>query len=70
VRLRSLGEWNGHDDYVNASWLSVPGCAHRMLAAQGPLPATAGHFWQGVLEEDCPAIVMVTREREQNRVCR
>lgn len=48
--------------YINASFIKTPeeGAA-QFIATQGPLPHTFEDFWEMVLQNRCPAIVMLTR---------
>ncbi|XP_062021947.1 protein-tyrosine-phosphatase PTP1 isoform X2 [Rosa rugosa] len=49
--------------YINASYISA--CSSesisRFIATQGPLPHTYEDFWEMVLENHCPVVVMLTR---------
>ncbi len=56
--------------YINASWVqhTVSGAPLRYIATQGPLPDTALHFWQMVVEQASPAVVMVTNGIERGHV--
>ncbi|KNA12903.1 hypothetical protein SOVF_121400 [Spinacia oleracea] len=48
--------------YVNASFIKTPAeGAAQFIATQGPLPHTYEDFWEMVLQNRCPAIVMLTR---------
>ncbi|GBG74211.1 hypothetical protein CBR_g17924, partial [Chara braunii] len=38
------------------------------IATQGPLPPTVAHFWQMVKEQRCKAVIMLTKEIENNRI--
>lgn len=57
---------SGENDYVNANAISGLGTPSSTgyIATQAPLPATMAHFWQMIFEENCPLIVMLTREQE------
>ena len=68
VTLKTLGDFNDNNGYINASYMSVPGVWYRSISTQGPVESTAGHFWQMAYEEESPVIVMLTREIESNRV--
>ncbi|PIC45517.1 hypothetical protein B9Z55_005509 [Caenorhabditis nigoni] len=54
-------------DYINANF--VPGFSSRreFIAAQGPLPSTRDHFWQMTWEQQCPAIIALTKCVEKGR---
>jgi len=60
-----------HNDYVNASHvvMRVPGSdlTNRYIASQGPLHATAPHFWQMVWQQRSSLVVMLTTCVEQGR---
>ncbi len=62
VKLRDVPA--GENDYVNANAISGFGSHPGYIATQAPLPATMTHFWQMVYEDNCPVIVMLTREQE------
>ncbi len=47
---------------------TISGVPLRYIATQGPLPGTALHFWQLVVEAECPGIVMVTNVIEHGQV--
>ncbi|KAG6557699.1 hypothetical protein Mapa_000464 [Marchantia paleacea] len=54
---------NGHvNDYINASFIMDP--VHEKLpvyiATQGPLSSTTNDFWEMILQEHCPVIIMLT----------
>ena len=49
-------------DYINANFVKVNEVpSRRYILTQGPLPQTAGHFWQMVWEQKCPVIIMLNR---------
>ncbi|BBN13667.1 hypothetical protein MPTK1_6g05440 [Marchantia polymorpha subsp. ruderalis] len=55
---------NGHaSDYINASFIMDP--VHEKLpvyiATQGPLSSTTNDFWEMILQEHCPVIIMLTQ---------
>lgn len=62
VKLQDVGV--GENDYVNANSISGFGSHPGYIATQAPLPATMAQFWQMVYEDNCPVIVMLTREQE------
>lgn len=48
--------------YINASFIKTPvENSAQFIATQGPLPHTFEDFWEMVLQNRCPAIVMLTR---------
>ncbi|XP_021748703.1 protein-tyrosine-phosphatase PTP1-like [Chenopodium quinoa] len=48
--------------YINASFIKTPAeGAAQFIATQGPLSHTFEDFWEMVLQNRCPAIVMLTR---------
>ncbi|KAL7156023.1 hypothetical protein ABFS83_03G115200 [Erythranthe nasuta] len=52
--------------YINASFIKASEGVSQFIATQGPLPHTAGDFWEMVMQYHCPAIVMLTRLVENN----
>ncbi|GBG65160.1 hypothetical protein CBR_g49956 [Chara braunii] len=61
--------WNCSSDYINASYVREEKCPRLpvYIATQGPLRSTEVDFWQMVVENDCNAIVMLTKEFEGGR---
>lgn len=49
--------------YINASFISTSSSESisRFVATQGPLPHTYEDFWEMVLEQRCPVVIMLTR---------
>ncbi|KAM1686436.1 hypothetical protein FF1_034263 [Malus domestica] len=49
--------------YINASLITTSSSESisRFIATQGPLPHTYEDFWEMVLEQRCPVIIMLTR---------
>ncbi|CDS37423.1 tyrosine protein phosphatase non receptor type [Echinococcus multilocularis] len=53
-------------DYINANFVKVKEVpSRRYILTQGPLLQTAGHFWQMVVEQKCPVIIMLNRFTEK-----
>ncbi|XP_078576215.1 tyrosine-protein phosphatase non-receptor type 13-like isoform X2 [Branchiostoma floridae x Branchiostoma japonicum] len=57
-------------DYINASHVRIPvgSDTFHYIASQGPLPVTAGSFWQMVWEQRAEVIAMVTLDMEGGKV--
>ncbi|KXN70293.1 receptor/non-receptor type protein-tyrosine phosphatase, partial [Conidiobolus coronatus NRRL 28638] len=51
------------EDYINANFVEYPNVS-KYIAAQAPLPNTLGEFWQMIWEQQCPAIIVLTKEQE------
>ncbi|CAI2341886.1 unnamed protein product [Caenorhabditis sp. 36 PRJEB53466] len=66
VRLSNPNSIEG-GDYINANF--VPGFSSRreFIAAQGPLKDTCNDFWQMTWEQQCPAIIALTKCMEKGR---
>ncbi|KAF9908991.1 hypothetical protein EC991_009173 [Linnemannia zychae] len=58
----------GHDDYINASFLTPPLSRKSYIATQGPLPSTFQDFWKSAWEQNSRVVVMLTREQEMGRI--
>ncbi|KAI1318121.1 hypothetical protein EDD11_007173 [Mortierella claussenii] len=58
----------GHDDYINASFLTPQLSRKRYIATQGPLPSTFQDFWKTAWEQNSRVVVMLTREQEMGRI--
>ncbi|KAG0376546.1 hypothetical protein BGX24_007573 [Mortierella sp. AD032] len=58
----------GHDDYINASFLTPPLSRKSYIATQGPLPVTFQDFWKTAWEQNSRVVVMLTREQEMGRI--
>lgn len=41
---------------------------YQYIACQGPLPQTADHFWEMIMEQNVTAIAMVTQDVEGGKV--
>ncbi|XP_078658625.1 tyrosine-protein phosphatase non-receptor type 20-like [Branchiostoma floridae x Branchiostoma belcheri] len=57
-------------EYINASHVRIPvgSDMFHYIASQGPLPVTAGSFWQMVWEQRAEVIAMVTLDTEGGKV--
>ncbi|KAF9437879.1 hypothetical protein BGZ76_010756 [Entomortierella beljakovae] len=58
----------GHDDYINASFLTPILSKKSYIATQGPLPSTFQDFWKSTWEQNSRVVVMLTREQEMGRI--
>ncbi|KAM3238411.1 protein-tyrosine-phosphatase PTP1 isoform X1 [Capsicum annuum] len=47
--------------YVNASFIAISEGVSRFIATQGPLAHTFEDFWEMIIQQRCPVIVMLTR---------
>ncbi|KAJ8769715.1 hypothetical protein K2173_005361 [Erythroxylum novogranatense] len=47
--------------YINASYVKTSGDVSQFIATQGPLPHTFEDFWEMVVQNHSPAVVMLTR---------
>ncbi|CAD6191999.1 unnamed protein product [Caenorhabditis auriculariae] len=54
-------------DYINANFIPGFSSRHEFIAAQGPLPTTRDAFWQMTWEQQCPAIIALTKCVEKGR---
>merc|ERR1712137_389138 len=52
-------------DYINANFL---GPKQEFIASQAPMPETFDAFWQMIFQYRVPVIVILTKEREGNKV--
>uniref|UniRef100_A0A0N5AJB0 protein-tyrosine-phosphatase n=1 Tax=Syphacia muris TaxID=451379 RepID=A0A0N5AJB0_9BILA len=66
VKLMPSDDEEG-SDYLNASYIPGYNSRREFIAAQGPLPSTRDHFWRAVWEQQCPAIVALTKCVEKGR---
>lgn len=58
--------------YINASLITAEAnpseSVSRFIATQGPLPETFEDFWEMVLQNHCPAVIMLTRLVDHHRI--
>lgn len=66
VKIAEVEE--GHDDYINASFLTPLLSKKTYIATQGPLPSTFQDFWKATWEQNSRVVVMLTREQEMGRI--
>eukprot|EP00055_Hartaetosiga_balthica_P004278 m.10953 g.10953 ORF g.10953 m.10953 type:complete len:537 (+) comp3753_c0_seq1:82-1692(+) len=68
VKLQEVGKEIGAN-YINACFVDgqVPNSKKRYIASQGCMPATLGHFWQMIWEQNVYLVVMTTNEYENGR---
>uniref|UniRef100_A0A914XHA4 protein-tyrosine-phosphatase n=1 Tax=Plectus sambesii TaxID=2011161 RepID=A0A914XHA4_9BILA len=66
VKLVPVDDEDG-TDYINASYIPGFNSPREFIAAQGPLPSTRDHFWRMVWEQQCPAVVALTKCVEKGR---
>ena len=59
---------DGPSDYINSSLVDMKNAGRRYILSQGPLPATAGHFWQMVWEQNSKAVIMLNKIMEKGMV--
>eukprot|EP01112_Ceratiomyxa_fruticulosa_P013871 TRINITY_DN392_c1_g1_i4.p1 TRINITY_DN392_c1_g1~~TRINITY_DN392_c1_g1_i4.p1 ORF type:complete len:325 (-),score=29.05 TRINITY_DN392_c1_g1_i4:621-1595(-) len=64
-----LSEEEG-SDYINANFINgeTPGTERSYIATQGPLQHTRKDFWRMVWENMCFVIVMLGKDKENNRI--
>lgn len=58
--------------YINASFITAEANpsegVSRFIATQGPLPETFEDFWEMILQNHCPAVVMLTKLVDHHRI--
>ncbi|CAL0316062.1 unnamed protein product [Lupinus luteus] len=71
LRSSTDGRSEAHD-YINANYCSIEassgGSVSHFIATQGPLPQTYEDFWDMLIQQHCPVIVMLTRLLENDTV--
>lgn len=55
-------------NYINASFVDSFTAVHEYVAAQGPLPTTAEHFWKMIWQQQSRQIAMMTTLEEGGRI--
>ncbi|KAI7826112.1 hypothetical protein BC939DRAFT_501802, partial [Gamsiella multidivaricata] len=68
TRVKIAEVEQGHDDYINASFLTPVLSKKSYIATQGPLPSTFQDFWKATWEQNSRVVVMLTREQEMGRI--
>lgn len=58
----------GDVDYINANLVKMEKAKRKYILTQGPLPATVGHFWLMVWEQNSAAILMLNKIIENRQV--
>uniref|UniRef100_A0A5S6QYN0 protein-tyrosine-phosphatase n=1 Tax=Trichuris muris TaxID=70415 RepID=A0A5S6QYN0_TRIMR len=66
VKLSPVDDDEG-SDYINANYISGYNNPREYIATQGPMPSTRDDFWRMVWEQQCVAIVNLTRCVEKGR---
>ncbi|XP_055337539.1 tyrosine-protein phosphatase 10D-like isoform X2 [Paramacrobiotus metropolitanus] len=66
VKLLETDDEEG-TDYINANYMPGYNSPREFIVTQGPLPGTRDDFWRMVWEQNCRAIVMLTRCVEKGR---
>uniref|UniRef100_A0A7E4VXE1 protein-tyrosine-phosphatase n=1 Tax=Panagrellus redivivus TaxID=6233 RepID=A0A7E4VXE1_PANRE len=66
VKLIPTDDEDG-SDYINANYIPGFNSRREFIAAQGPLPSTRDDFWRVVWEQQCPAIIALTKCVEKGR---
>lgn len=66
VKLLPTDDEDG-SDYINANYVSGYNSPREFIVTQGPLHSTRDDFWRMVWEQNCRAIVMLTRCIEKGR---
>lgn len=66
VKLLPTDDEEG-SDYINANYIPGYNSPREFIVTQGPLHSTRDDFWRMVWEQNCRAIVMLTRCVEKGR---
>uniref|UniRef100_T1JB95 protein-tyrosine-phosphatase n=1 Tax=Strigamia maritima TaxID=126957 RepID=T1JB95_STRMM len=66
VKLLPTDDEEG-SDYINANYVSGYNSPREFIVTQGPLHSTRDDFWRMVWEQNCRALVMLTRCIEKGR---
>lgn len=67
VRLAPIAGIDG-SDYINANFIDGDGTDRAYIATQGPLMHTRSDFWRMVWENNSTIVVMLGKEKENDRV--
>ncbi|CAK65110.1 unnamed protein product (macronuclear) [Paramecium tetraurelia] len=69
VKLRCDEEENQRESYINADYINlINGKEKMMIATQGPVTQTIGHFWRMISQESASMIVMLCNLKENGKV--
>ncbi|OQV19396.1 Tyrosine-protein phosphatase 10D [Hypsibius exemplaris] len=66
VKLMPTDDEEG-SDYINSNYMPGFNGPREFIVTQGPLPSTRDDFWRMIWEQNCRAIVMLTRCVEKGR---
>lgn len=73
VKLRTGDKSDKWGNYINACYINSPMSSGsgtgdgKIIASQGPLPQTTGHFWQMLIEQNVDMIISTCKTVEQGR---
>ncbi|CAD8197833.1 unnamed protein product [Paramecium octaurelia] len=69
VKLKCDEEENQKESYINADYINlINGKEKMMIATQGPVTQTIGHFWRMISQENVQSIVMLCNLKENGKV--
>ncbi|CAK81370.1 unnamed protein product, partial (macronuclear) [Paramecium tetraurelia] len=69
VKLKCDEEENQKESYINADYINlINGKEKMMIATQGPVTQTIGHFWRMISQENIQSIVMLCNLKENGKV--
>jgi len=66
VKLQPTDDEEG-SDYINANYVAGASSPREYIVTQGPLHGTRDDFWRMIFEQNCKAIVMLTKCIEKGR---